>query len=232
MNMKILTKEDKQYLGRICRYMASMGMDRGEIDVDVDSGYFHSDSIDLSNIRHFSNNYSADIPEGLYPILEKIVNHSSDVWNNDIDDVDYSTFNIYIDCAKNSITSYQVYTTTEPNDSTENSWDESDIEEDDSLKAAFDSLDEVSDGKNEIEVTYEGNGDSGYIEDTMSNGESCPADVQDWCYSELENLHGGWEINEGSRGSFYFRLSPREVTLNHTYYIQNHHSDTLWEEKF
>ena len=230
--MKLLTPEDKKYLGRVCRYLGSMGMERGEIDIDVDSGYFDNDYVDVASITSFSNNYSADIPEGLYPILEKIVKHSAELWDNDIDNVDYSTFNIYIDCRENSVTSYQVYTVTEPDDSSETEWGEEDISDDETLLEVFDSLDEVSNGKNEIEVTYEGSGDSGYIEDTMSNGENIPAVVQDWCYRALENLHGGWEINEGSRGNFTFTLSPRQVELSHIFFIQEHKSDTLWEEKF
>lgn len=230
--MKLLTTEDKKYLGRVCRYMGSMGMERGEIDIDVDSGYFDSDYVNVEDIKSFSNNYSADIPEGLYPILDKVIKHSADLWNNDLDNVDYATFNIYIDCRENSVTSYQVYTVTEPDESSGTEWGEEDISDDETLLEVFDSLDEVSGGKNELEITYEGSGDSGYIDDRMSNGEDVPANVQDWCYITLENLHGGWEINEGSRGTFIFTLSPRQIELNHTFYIQEHKSDTLWEEKF
>lgn len=233
MEMELLTQEDKKYLQRICRYLASLGMERGEIDVDVDSGYFDSDSVDLNDIRNFSNNYHADIPQGLYPILQKIVDHAVDFWDNHLDDVDYSTFNIYIECYYGSISSHQTYTVTEANDSAETEWNEDEISEDENLKEALAALSAVSAGKDEIEVTYEGSGDSGYIDDTMSNSEQVPSALQDWCYAALENLHGGWEINEGSRGTFNFKLGPeKSVTLNHTYYIRESKSDTLWEEKF
>lgn len=231
--MELLTQEDKKYLQRICRYLASLGMERGEIDVDVDTGYFDSDTIDLKQIRNFSNNYHADIPQGLYPILQKIVDHAVDFWDNDLDNVDYSTFNIRIDCEERSISSYQAYTITEPDDTTGTEWNEDEISEDETLKEVLEALSEVSDGEDEIEVTYEGSGDSGYIDDTMSNSALIPDVVQNWCYSKLESLHGGWEINEGSRGEFYFKLGPeKSVTLNHTYYIQESKFDTLWEEKF
>ena len=230
--MKVLTSEDKKYLERVCRYLGSLGMQEGEIQIDIDDNYFNLDDKDIERVSYFDNNYSADIPEGLYPILKKIVEYSERKWNDDVDNVDYASFNIKIDCDERSISAYQNYTYTEPDDSSETEWDEKDVDDDETLYEAFIQLDEVSDGQNQIEVTYEGSGDSGYIDGQMSNSSLTPAGVEDWCYRKLESLHGGWEINEGSRGNFVFTLSPKSVTLNHTYYIQEHMSNTLWEEKF
>lgn len=230
--MKILTPEDKKYLERVCRYLGSLGMETGEIQVEIDGNYFDLDSRDFQNITHFDNNYSADIPEGLFPIIKKITEYSENKWDLDIDSVDYATFNIEIDCKERSISAFQNYTTTTPDDSSQLEWDAQDVEDSETLLDAFNDLDEVSDGENVIELTYEGSGDSGYIDGNLSNSSLTPTSVEDWCYRVLENQYGGWEINEGSRGTFIFTLSPRSVVLNHTFYIQEHMSNTLWEEKF
>ena len=59
-----------------------------------------------------------------------------------------------------------------------------------------------------------------------------PNAIEDWCYNRLERLHGGWEINEGSDGSFTFDFNNMTITLDHTYNTEENSSDTLWEERF
>lgn len=34
------------------------------------------------------------------------------------------------------------------------------------------------------------------------------------CYETLENAHGGWEINEGSEGTFFFDVKKRKVNFD------------------
>jgi len=70
------------------------------------------------------------------------------------------------------------------------------------------------------------------LEDSFNNGDSVPAVVSDFCYNMLENRFGGWEINEGSQGNFEIDLDRKEITLNHTYNIDETGRDTLLEEKF
>jgi hypothetical protein len=36
-SFNILTSEDKQYLRRVCRYLASLGMQDGSIEMDIDN---------------------------------------------------------------------------------------------------------------------------------------------------------------------------------------------------
>jgi len=83
-----------------------------------------------------------------------------------------------------------------------------------------------------LTIDYSGGGDSGYLEDSFNNGDSVPASVSDFCYDMLENRFGGWEINEGSQGNFEIDLDRKEITLNHTYNIDETGRDTLLEEKF
>lgn len=64
-------------------------------------------------------------------------------------------------------------------------------------------------------VTYNGGGDSGYIEGTYESEKGTgdvPAGIEDICYQLLEEF-GGWEINEGSQGTIVF--TKDEIEVNH-----------------
>jgi hypothetical protein len=67
-------------------------------------------------------------------------------------------------------------------------------------------------------LKYNGGGDSGYIESDFENGEPSPGAVEEWCYQQLEENFGGWEINEGSQGEFQFDFNEKTVIL-HTHTI-------------
>ena len=85
-------------------------------------------------------------------------------------------------------------------------------------------LDEIK--SDSITVTYEGGGDSGYIEnqyESSNGGGDVPAGIEDICYQLLEDF-GGWEINEGSQGSII--LSRDEIEVEHEWNVQEEH----WEE--
>ena len=56
-----------------------MGMQDGNIEIDMDNQEeFDYDNVDWDYITHFSNNYNADIPSGLIPILQKIMKYCDD----------------------------------------------------------------------------------------------------------------------------------------------------------
>ena len=75
-SFNILTPEDKQYLRRVCRYLGSLGMIDGSIEMDIDSGWnFDFDEINWEDQTHFANNYSAEVPDGLIPIYKKIADY-------------------------------------------------------------------------------------------------------------------------------------------------------------
>jgi len=59
----ILTPEEKQYLRRVSNYLGSMGMQDGNIEIDIDNGWsFSYGDINWDYVSHFANNYNADIP--------------------------------------------------------------------------------------------------------------------------------------------------------------------------
>jgi hypothetical protein len=76
---ELLTPEEKQYLRRVSNYLGSMGMRDGNIEIDIDNGWtFSYDDINWEYVSHFANNYNADIPSGLIPILQKIMKYCDD----------------------------------------------------------------------------------------------------------------------------------------------------------
>jgi hypothetical protein len=103
-------------------------------------------------------------------------------------------------------------------------------------KGVFDDIEIPED--NYLVLKYNGGGDSGYIESHFDSGarnpygESVPTEVEEWCYQQLEDNFGGWEINEGSQGEFQFDFNEKTVILSHTYNIEESKSNTLWEEEF
>jgi hypothetical protein len=232
----ILTTEEKQYLRRVSNYLNSMGMSDGNIEVDMDSSaYFDFDNdIDWEYITHFSNNYRAEIPEGLIPILKKIASALNENGiNNDTEEINWERLEFDIDTEKKEISANHLFSYYGRGDSNSVEYDsESDIERFD--RWMDEELAEVSVPNNGIlTLRYNGSGDSGYIENSFEeNNDKVPAAIEDWCYTELERNFGGWEINEGSDGEFIFNLNDSIVTLNHTYNTEENSSDTLYEESF
>jgi hypothetical protein len=97
------------------------------------------------------------------------------------------------------------------------------------------------------QVLFEGYADSGQVEDPdfAFNGPECdlssvavpfesclrPDDIQiknmplnkaitSLCYDILEHRHGGWEINEGSDGFFFFDAKTQKLEFNFAYKVR------------
>ena len=231
----LLTEDEKKYLNRICRYLGSLGMEDAFVEFEMDTSYFDCDDIDWKNITHFSNNYTAEVPEGLIPIFQKALYYVCEndlVKQPDVDDINWGRVTIDIDCKTKEISVSYDYSYYDIGDgeSVTHSLEEDDSEE---LMELFDTLendDEINDRV--LQLDYNGSGDSGYLEDDFTNGDSVPAVVSDYAYRMLENNFGGWEINEGSQGNVVIDLDRKEITLNHTSNIEETERDTVWEEKF
>jgi len=67
-------------------------------------------------------------------------------------------------------------------------------------------------------LDFSGSGDSGWIEDNirLPNGSvmKCPQFLEDWAYHQLGINYGGWEINEGSQGSFVIDTMGKYIRLD------------------
>jgi hypothetical protein len=234
MAQNILTPEEKKYLGKVSRYLSSLGMNYGEIQFEMDP---YDDEISYSEDyfpTHFDNNYTAEIPDGLVPILKRIIDYfdDADLFSNlpDSGEIDYQRFEIQIDGngAKREISLTHVFSYFGEGDSEGVEYD--DMIEEWEEKGVFDDTEIPED--NYLVLKYNGGGDSGYIESNFESGQPVPTEVEEWCYQKLEENFGGWEINEGSQGEFQFDFNEKTVGLSHTYNNMIDESNTLWEEKF
>jgi hypothetical protein len=85
----------------------------------------------------------------------------------------------------------------------------------------------------EIICTYNGGGDSGYIDSDMELGRDTvptPSGIEDYCYTVLEDF-SGWEINEGSQGNIFFNLKNKEYSVNHEWNTEEPRSFSILEIK-
>jgi hypothetical protein len=232
MAQNILTPEEKKYLGKIARYLGSLGMKYGEInfEMETDDEEISYDPNDFPT--YFDNNYNAEIPDGLVPILKRIIDYfdDADLYSNlpDGSDIDYQRFEITIDGVKREISLTHIYSYFSEGDSMGIEYD--DMIEEWEEKGVFDDVSIPEDGY--LVLKYNGGGDSGYIESDFENGEPAPGAVEEWCYQQLEENFGGWEINEGSQGEFQFDFNEKTVILSHTYNTMLDSSNTIWEEEF
>jgi len=233
---ELLTPEEKQYLRRVSNYLGSMGMQDGNVEIDIDNGWtFSYDDVDWNYVTHFTNNYNADIPSGLIPILQKIMKYCDDeglIKEHD-ENVNYQRLEYDIDVDAKVITFSHWWSYYDRGDGSSREYDsEEDIERFDNwMNLYFSDVEIPNDGI--LTVTYNGSGDSGYLEGSFEeNGSQVPAGIEDWCYRELSSNFGGWEINEGSDGNFIFDFNNKVVTLNHTENIEENASDTYFEQSF
>jgi hypothetical protein len=234
----ILSPEDKLYLRRVGRYLQSMGMDDGNIEFDFDYEFDWND-FDWDYITHFSNNYAAEIPEGLIEILKKIFKY---IGTNDLDlgpnvnegDMLSQRVDVDIDVNEKVIVVSNWWSYYDRGDSSSKYWggeDGKEIFEEWEQNGLFEDLEIPNDGL--LTIKYNGSGDSGYIESSFDEiGDQVPAPMEDWCYNQLERNYGGWEINEGSDGEFVFNFHTMEIELTHTYNVEETATNTIYEEKF
>jgi hypothetical protein len=238
MAQNILTPEEKKYLGKVSRYLASLGMTYGDIIFEMEPDDEEISYRENYFPTHFENNYTAEIPDGLVPILKKIISYVDDdeLYSELPNDgnIDYQRFEITIDSVKKEISLTHMYSYQIEGGSEGVEYD--DIIEEWEEKGVFDDIEIPED--NYLVLKYNGGGDSGYIESHFDSGarnpygESVPTEVEEWCYQQLEENFGGWEINEGSQGEFQFDFNEKTVILSHAYNIEESRSNTLWEEEF
>lgn len=73
-----------------------------------------------------------------------------------------------------------------------------------------------------VTITYDGSGDSGYIESygyTSSEQKvDLPDDIEDICYRELGSNFSGWEINEGSNGEII--ITNNSLSIYHNWNVE------------
>jgi hypothetical protein len=237
-SFNLLTPEDKKYLRRVCRYLASLGMQDGSIELTIDDyGDFDFTEINWEQETHFTNNYSAEIPDGLLPILKKVGDYIQEngLYNGpEEDNLNYERIDFDIDCQDQELSINHWWSFYGRGDTNSVTWDDEegkDIFEEWEKDGVLEDLDVPNGGI--LTLKYNGSGDSGYIESNFDEtGDGVPTAIEDWCYRQLEYNFGGWEINEGSDGEFIFNFDNMEIELRHTYNTEEDAHDTIYEESF
>jgi len=234
-SIKVLSPDDKKYLKKVSNYLNSLGMQDGTIELDFSGERVRLSDINWNREIHFKNNYSAEIPDGLLPILQKIINYIdvNDLYQQLDEDVNYERIEIDIDTKTKEISVSHFYSSYDRGNENSVEFDsQEDLEQiDGRVSDEFATIDIPETGI--LTLRYNGGGDSGYIENSFEeNGDAVPAEIEDWCYRALEQNFGGWEINEGSDGEFIFDFNNSMVTLNHTMNTEENASNTLYEESF
>jgi hypothetical protein len=221
----ILTPEDKKYLKFFVKYLQSYGEKTGTFRFeDFGSGYDYEGGGDTLQLEE---NYYLEIPPTIVPIMDKIVRYCQQNIPEVDDDISSAELEIEInnDGSISARYCWRFFTV----DNLHNSFDVSD-----GLEKVFNELDEEN-ISGTIFVTFDGNGDSGSIEqaeDESGHSVNLSTEMEDWCYNILENNYGGWEINEGSSGKFIFNTEDRTCELEFGWNNENTECDTVYEEKF
>lgn len=222
----MLTPIDKKYLKFFTKYLQSYGEKIGTFRFeDFDSNHYFENGV--ADQLQLEENYYLEIPPTIAPIIDKIINYCQQHLPNVEEDVSSSELEIEIN-SEGSISArycWRFFTV----DNQHNSFEASD-----GLEKVFNELDEEN-ISGTIFVTFDGNGDSGSIEqaeDESGNSVNLSREMEDWCYNILENNYGGWEINEGSTGKFIFNTEDRTCELEFGWNNENTECDTVYEEKF
>lgn len=236
----ILSPEDKKMLKRTAYYLNSLGANSGTIRRYLDNERLDEDSFDFNQTLYFDNLYGIEVPHFTIPVLQKIITYILDnglYEEPDIDGLNSEGIEFVIDSESQEISFHHDYSYYAEGDSESTEWTEEEYndEDDNPIYDMFELIEgdpEIKPKEGLLHLRYNGSGDSGYIEDFFEEGGSVPGDIEDWCYRQLENQHGGWEINEGSQGDFEFDVNKRVIYLNHINNIEENETDTLFEESF
>jgi hypothetical protein len=223
--MEILNEKDKQNLRILSRYLRSQGMKYGLIEFEVDYG----DNFDMENKNSFTNNWTAEIPNLVKDTLQKVVDEFKDNMT-ELENYSFNYFEINIDAVDQQLTVSQNFGYYERGDEETIEWS---LDNGEDIKEMFNSLDESDEEYDDIlTLSYNGSGDSGYIESEFDEGGDVPSDVENFCYRKLESHFGGWEINEGSDGRFIFDRNNKTITLEHANNIERNESDEFYSVYF
>ena len=201
----------KNKLRIICKYLKGMGIEKAPFRIDFEGG-----------VQWFELDIPYDISDTIRDSIQEIL----EIYEDDLYEIgpgsldnpnEYFTASGEIIPSENKIIIEGVDFNGYSTEGSGSHYDFEDYEEGEWVYNYFIEvrkfLDEIK--SDSITVTYEGGGDSGFIEtnyESSNGGGSIPAGIEDICYQLLEEF-GGWEINEGSQGTIVF--TKDEIEVNH-----------------
>ena len=142
------------------------------------------------------------------------------------------SFEVVIDSERRSIEIHGLFTSYGEEEGPSRTMDYSDEEE---IINYINKVIEENNLKGELSITFDGSGDSGYIEsfgeDEEGNSFDVEGPIEDICYNLLSD-YGGWEINEGSFGRIVINPQENEATCLFTWRTEDSDKVLQYESKY
>lgn len=227
-----LTNEEKKILKVFALTCRSYGADHVLKDYPIEYGNLETYGDWHKDWGGLIRNYS---PEDVDRIIIRIMEDSEVLKKLYELPEDYGTLSVNIDCIEKKIeisANYNELISIEKGRSV-------DLEDYPNLDSIFEEMKDV--GVNTGYITFDGGGDSGDIDNFIDYKGQKQHKVNDVVidnlYNILENFYGGWEINEGSYGSFNFSIDEEKgtkklyINFNENAY-ENKSIGTIYYDKF
>lgn len=216
-----LTEEQKKTLKLFSYYCGSYGAKTATLTVYLSEG----GSVDWQDDYWYSDSSTRiESYDKIDSLIDYFFNETGLMDYYDYDNTGTLEFEIDIKERKMTMTGWHREYSTEDS---HKEWSDEDGDFGD-LKEDFDRFFEQMDGESG-RLGFDGSGDSGQLHDNieLSSGQSMdiPSFIEEWCYDMLGYHFGGWEINEGSQGSFYFNPSKKLIELSFEQNIEDDMSD-------
>lgn len=239
----MITEKEKNDFNVLRRILLANGMFLISWDEHLEGSDLDIENV-ISNVAYDYSSYPSrqiEIPEIIVQSLisfanREIMNSFQDaedeiLSNNNIENDPRTNFELIFDCKRKLIQGKINVSFEATADSEYEEWNVNDNE---FVQGIFDSFDGSDFDCAELTVNYYGGGDSGSIDDCYCDGDyksdsGIPNEVENFIY---DNLPGGWEINEGSSGSYKFDFVNKQIEHTHTDYYEENISKTFFEENF
>jgi hypothetical protein len=203
----ILSPDDKKTLKLFSLYIQSHSLTKKayiQMYYDGDGNFDWQDQM-------YSDDGNIEIK--LYPKIEKLIDSIVEQldWGYMLEgyrDVQSTNITFEFDTTDNTIEIYWTHRIYDVDNHTS---------EDELPDLAKNIVDTLSDRCDIVTIDFSGGGDSGYIENTVNcKGKSynnlINSEFEGFLYDMLSN-YGGWEINEGSQGTFEINFKENSITL-------------------
>ena len=212
------------------RYFKSLDCGELEIRLELDEGYVQDYYINCKNRK------ISDVPSNLNVIFNEICElygrtlYKLGPGSSYEDTNSYFYVDIVIDTKNDSLIFKDIDFTEYATEDSGLEYHFDETEEGESMYDRFIEIREFlsNENLNEIKITYNGGGDSGYIEGTYKTDDgkmgSVPGFLEDISYDLLEDF-GGWEINEGSQGTI--TINPNSIYVAHEWNTEEEYTNKV-----
>lgn len=239
----MITEKEKKDFNVLRRILLAEGVYIVEWDEHLDGSALNIENV-IDSVAYDYTNYPSrkiEIPEIITQSLisfakREIVNSFQDAEDRVLNSYDIENdpriqFELSFDCKRKLIQAKINMSFEATADSEYEEWE---AEDNEFIQRIFDSFDNTDFDCAELTINYYGGGDSGSIDDCYCDGDyksdsGIPNEVENFIY---DNLPGGWEINEGSSGSYKFDFVNKKIEHTHTDYYEEIISETFFEENF